>query len=335
MQSIKNNFFCSGLLMAVLSAASWAQTAGSAAIQGTVTDPAGAIVPNATVVIHNTETNIDRTLQTNEAGIYAAPFLQPGPYEITVTKTGFVKLLRKDLTVQVGQILTVDLQMQVQATTDTVTVTGEAPIVDPEKTDVSQVVSTAFVNNLPIAGRRWESFVLLTPNVTTDGGSGLVSYRGISGLYNSTSVDGANNSQALFSETRGRSTLPYIYSQDSIQEFQVESSNYSAEFGQAAGGITNAVTRSGTNTLHGDTFYYLRYPAWNALDSLAKSQGIYTQPVHQQQQFGGSFGAPVIRDKLFFFGTYDGSRKVAPILYTSTFYNSPGKAMPCPAAMSR
>ncbi|HLH42472.1 MAG TPA: TonB-dependent receptor, partial [Bryobacteraceae bacterium] len=334
MQSIKNNFFCSGLLMAVLSAASWAQTAGSAAIQGTVTDPAGAIVPNATVVIHNTETNIDRTLQTNEAGIYAAPFLQPGPYEITVTKTGFVKLLRKDLTVQVGQILTVDLQMQVQATTDTVTVTGEAPIVDPEKTDVSQVVSTAFVNNLPIAGRRWESFVLLTPNVTTDGGSGLVSYRGVSGLYNSTSVDGANNSQALFSETRGRTTIPYIYSQDSIQEFQVESSNYSAEFGQAAGGISNAITRSGTNAIHADAFYYLRYPSWNALDPLAKSQGIYTQPVHQQQQFGGSVGGPIVKDKLFFFLTYDGSRKVNPILYTSTFYNAPGKAMACPAPMS-
>ncbi len=315
-------------------APAFAQTAGSASIEGTVKDPAGAVVPNAAVLAHNTDTNADRTTQTNEAGVYALTFLPPGPYEVTVTKAGFVRLVRKDLSLQVGQTLTLDIQMQIQGATDTVTVTGEAAIVDPNKTDISQVVSQGFVSNLPIAGRRWESFVLLTPNVTTDGNSGLVSYRGISGLYNSTSVDGANNSQALFSETRGRSTLPYIYSQDSIQEFQVESSNYSAEFGQAAGGITNAVTRSGTNTLHGDTFYYLRYPAWNALDSLAKSQGIYTQPVHQQQQFGGSFGAPVIRDKLFFFGTYDGSRKVAPILYTSTFYNSPGKAMPCPAAMS-
>src|SRR5262249_8370142 len=160
---------------------------------------------------------------------------------------------------------------------------------------ISQVVSQGFVNNLPIAGRRWESFVLLTPNVTTDGGSGLVSYRGISGLYNSTAVDGANNNQALMSETRGRATgIPSVYSQDSIQEFQVESANYSAEFGQAAGGITNAITRSGTNTIHGDLFYYLRYPSWNALDSVAKSQGIKSQPIHQQQQFGTSIGLPII-----------------------------------------
>ncbi|MBV8847750.1 MAG: TonB-dependent receptor [Bryobacterales bacterium] len=298
---------------------SLAQTAGSAMIQGTVKDPTGAVVPAATVLVHNKDTNVDREVHSNEAGIYVASFVPPGPYEITVTKTGFVKYVRQDLSLQVGQTMTVDIQMQVQAATDTVTVTGEAPIVDPEKTDVSQVVSTGFVSNLPIAGRRWETFVLLTPNATTDGGSGLISYRGISGLYNSTAVDGANNSQALMSETRGRVTgIPYIYSQDSIQEFQVSTANYSAELGQAAGGITNAVTRSGTNTFHGDLFYYLRYPSWNALDPLAKSQGIYTQTVHQQQQFGGSIGGPILKDKLFFFLTYDGSRKVNPILYTST-----------------
>jgi hypothetical protein len=308
----------SGVLF-VAGSAAYAQNAGSATIQGTVTDPAGAVVPSATVLIHNTATNTDRAVETNEAGIYAGPFLQPGPYELTVSKTGFVRLVRKDLTVQVGQILTVDIQMQIQSATDTVTVTGEAPIVDPEKTDVSQVVSTGFVNNLPIAGRRWENFVLLTPNATTDGGSGLISYRGISGLYNSTAVDGANNNQALMSETRGRATgIPYVYSQDSIQEFQVNTAVYSAELGQAAGGITNAITRSGTNEFHGDLFYYLREPNWNALDPVAKSQGIKSQTVHQQQQFGASLGGPILKNKLFFFLTYDGSRKVNPVLYTST-----------------
>ena len=321
MQSIKYNLFrpALGLLFLLLSAAAWAQSAGSATIQGTVRDPAGAVVPNASVLVHNTATNIDRTVETNEAGIYVAAFLQPGPYEVTASKTGFVKLVRKDLTTQVGQVLTVDIQMQIQSTTDTVTVSGEAPIVDPDKTDVSQVVSIGFVNNLPIAGRRWESFALLTPNATTDGPSGLISYRGISGLYNSTAVDGANNNQALMSETRGRAIgIPYVYSQDSIQEFQVETAAYSAEFGQAAGGITNAITRSGTNAIHGDLFYYLREPNWNALDPLAKSQGIKSQTVHQQQQFGASVGGPAIKDKLFYFLTYDGSRKLNPVLYTST-----------------
>lgn len=340
MQSTRNYFFRAalGLFVLSLSAAAWAQTAGSATIQGTVRDPAGAVVPNAAVLIHNTATNIDRTVETNEAGIYVGAFLQPGPYEVTVSRAGFAKLVRKDLSTQVGQVLTVDVQMQIQSTSDTVTVAGEAPIVDPDKTDVSQVVSTGFVNNLPIAGRRWENFVLLTPNATTDGPSGLVSYRGISGLYNSTAVDGANNSQALMSETRGRATgIPYVYSQDSIQEFQVNTAVYSAEMGQAAGGITNALTRSGTNQIHGDLFYYLREPNWNALDPLAKSQGIKSQTVHQQQQFGGSVGGPIVKDKLFFFLTYDGSRKVNPILYTSTvnYPLSCGAAIPstlCTAA---
>jgi hypothetical protein len=145
--------------------------------------------------------------------------------------------------------------MTVQTAQTEVTVTGEAPVVDADKTEVSQVVSEAAVSHLPIAGRRWDSFVLLTPNVTTDGTSGLVSYRGISGLYNSNTVDGANNNQALFSEARGRAISgAYVYSMDSIKEYQVSASNYSAELGQAAGGVVNAVTKSGANDFHGDLF---------------------------------------------------------------------------------
>ena len=136
-----------------------------------------------------------------------AQFLQPGAYEITVTKAGFAKTVRTGLTLQVGQTLTLNLAMAVQTTNETVTVAGEAAIVDTEKTEMSQVVSQTQKENLPIAGRRWEGFALLTPNVTTDGGTGLVSYRGISGLYNQSSVDGTSNSQAFFSETKGRTTL--------------------------------------------------------------------------------------------------------------------------------
>ncbi len=311
-------FIC-GLLFAIATAGiGYAQTSGFGTITGTVKDPSGASVTGATVVVKESDTGITRKLTSNEAGLYTAPFLQPGRYEVTASQNGFATLLRKDIPLQVGQTLTIDFSMQVQATNETVTVSGVASIVDSEKTEVSQVISSAQLENLPLAGRRWETFVLLTPNVTTDGGSGLVSYRGISGLYNSTSVDGANNNQAFFSEARGRTGVPYVYSMDSMQEFQVSSSNYSAELGQAAGGVVNAVTRSGTNLLHGDLFYYLRYPTLNALDPIQKAAGIYTQPVHQQQQFGGSVGGPIIKDKLFYFLTYDGSRKVSPISYTSS-----------------
>jgi Carboxypeptidase regulatory-like domain/TonB dependent receptor len=318
------------ILIAMLSVSAVAQTAGAGTITGVLTDQTGAAVPGATVVIRNTETGIDRSTTTNDSGIYIATFLQPGRYEITVTKTGFAKLVRKDLTVQVGQTVSIDSSLPIQTTQDQVTVTGQESLIDPEKTEVSQVVSKTMIENLPIIGRRWDNFVLLTPGVTTDGS--LVSYRGISGLYNSNSVDGANNNQAFFSEARGRSTVPYTYSLDSLGEFQVSASNYSAEFGQAAGGVVNAVTKSGTNLYHGDLFYYLRYPTLNAIDSFNKSQGIYTQSIHQFQQFGGSVGGPIIKDKLFFFLTYDGSRKVFPITYTS----SSASAFPlaCPAAVT-
>ena len=317
--------------MALCSSAVVAQTTGAGTITGTLTDPTGGVVPGAAVVVRNSNTGSERVLATNAAGIYVAPFLQPGMYQIAVTKAGFDKVLRTDLTLQVGQSLTIDFVLPIQATTETVTVTGQPSVVDTEKTDLSQVVSQTQKDNLPSAGRRWENFALLTPNVTTDGGTGLVSYRGISGLYNQSAVDGTSNTQAFFSETKGRTTLSYVYSMDSLQEFQVASSNYSAELGQAAGGVVNAVTKSGTNAFHGDLFYYLRYPSLNALDPIQKSRGVFTQPVHQQQQFGGSFGGPIKKDKLFYFFTYDGSRRVVPIVYTSTLYNG---AQTCPAAVT-
>jgi hypothetical protein len=318
------------IIVALTAGSAFAQTAGAGTITGTLTDQTGAAVPGATVVVRNTDTGIERSTTSNDSGIYVATFLQPGHYEVTVSKTGFAKILRKDLTVQVGQTVSIDLAMPIQTTQDQVTVTGQESLIDPEKTEVSQVVSKTLIENLPIIGRRWDNFVLLTPGVTTDGG--LVSYRGISGLYNNNSVDGANNNQAFFSEARGRSTVPYTYSLDSLAEFQVSASNYSAEFGQAAGGVVNAVTKSGTNMYHGDLFYYLRYPSLNALDSFNKSQGIYSQSIHQQQQFGGSVGGPIVKDKLFFFLTYDGSRKVFPIAYTS----SSASAFPlaCPAGVT-
>jgi hypothetical protein len=231
----------------------------------------------------------------------------------------------------VGETLTIDAALPAGSTSTEVTVTSSSPILDPEKTEVSQTLDTNLLANLPVATRNWSSFVLLTPNVTQDGGSGLVSFHGISGLYNQNYVDGANNNQMLFSEARGRASgAPYVYSVDSIKEFQAETSNYSVEFGQAAGGQVNAITKSGTNAIHGDLFYDLRYPTLNALDPLTKFNALHnqsnpviagfllTQPTHQQQQFGGSVGGPIIKDRLFGFFTYDGFRKVGKALYTDS-----------------
>jgi hypothetical protein len=303
-----------------------AQTTGAAAMTGTITDTTHAVIANASVKITNTDTGIVRTLTSNDAGIYVAPFLQPGHYTVTISAAGFAAVQRNALVLTVGQTLTVNAELPPATVTSQVLVTSEIPLLDTEKTEASQSLDEHLISNLPVNGRRWDNFVLLTPNVAPDGNSGLISYRGISGLYNNNQVDGANNNQAFFSEARGRAIgSPYVYSQDSVQEFQSAVSGYSAEFGGAAGGQINAVTKSGTNNIHGDLFYYLRYPALNALDPYSKAQGLrnhnpllLTQPVHQQQQFGGSAGGPIKRDKLFYFFTYDGFRKVNPIFYTSS-----------------
>jgi hypothetical protein len=322
-------------LLFVAAPVAFGQLAGSGTINGTIVDPSGSVVPGVTVTIHNSETGVDRKTESNDAGLYTAAFLSPGHYDVQAAKAGFSTLLRKELVLQVGQTLTADFALTVETAQTQVTVSAETPVLDPDKTEASQVVSQNAVSNLPVSGRRWDTFVLLTPNVTTDGTSGMVSYRGLSGLYNSNTVDGANNNQALFSEARGRALSgAYVYSLDSIQEYQVTTSGYSAELGQAAGGVVNAVTKSGGNGFHGDLFYFLRYPTWNALDPLPKSQGIYTQPIHQWQQFGASVGGPVIKDKLFYFFTYDGSRKVNPVTYTSTTYTPSVRALPCPTQLT-
>jgi len=323
------------LILLPCATAAFAQLSGSGTINGTVTDASGSAVPAVAVTIRQTDTGAERRTETNGAGLYNAAFLPPGTYSVEASKQGFAPLVRKDVVLQVGETLSADFALTVQNSRTEITVTTELPVVDPDKTEVSQVVSQTEVGNLPVSGRRWDTFVFLTPNVTTDGTSGMVSYRGLSGLYNSNTVDGANNNQALFSEARGRvGSGVYVYSLDSIQEYQVTSSSYSAELGQAAGGVVNAVTKSGTNQYHGDAFYYLRYPTWNALDPLPKSQGIYTQPVHQWQQFGGSLSGPLIKNKLFGFFTYDGSRKVNPVTYTSTTYSPSVRALTCPTQLT-
>ena len=213
-------------------------------------------------------------------------------------------------------------------------VSADPPLVDAEKVEGSQVVDQEIVSSVPVNSRRFESFVLLTPNVIPDGNTGLIGYRGISGVYNSNIIDGANNNQQFFSEARGRSIgAPYVFPVDAIQEFESSAVGYSAELGGAAGGIINAITKSGGNQFHGDAYEYYRTPGFNALDPYNKFQGksttipvlaqtYFSQPVKVQHEFGISAGGPILKDKLFFHFTYDGFRKTNPIVYTSSFNTS-------------
>ena len=308
-----------------LSGVAFAQTAATGNIEGIVTDTTGAVLPGVTVVVKNMGTNVTRELVTDDAGRYRANALQPGPYEVTATLGGFQSATFGNLEVNVGQTLAADIRMRAAGVTETVTVTAESPLIDTRRTDVSNVVGETAIENLPINGRRWENFVLLGPGVTNDGNFGLVSYRGISGLYNNNTVDGADNNQAFFSEARGRTRTSYSISQAAIKEFQVGVSNFSAEFGRAAGGTVNAITKSGTNQFSGEGFYFIR------VDELqSKDPFVPFKPNEKRQQFGASLGGAIKPDKVFFFVNGDQQLRNFPYFVRpnqpQTFLNSDGSA---------
>ncbi|MGH9829191.1 MAG: TonB-dependent receptor plug domain-containing protein, partial [Blastocatellia bacterium] len=227
------------------------------------------------------------------------------------------------INLRVGDDLDLKLDMKPSGTSEVVNITAEAAIADPGKTQVATTVGQRQIEDLPVNGRRWSQFVLLTPGVTMDGSFGLISFRGISGLLNNNTIDGSDNNQAFFSEERGRTRINYVVSQDSIKEFQVNTQNYSAEFGRAAGGVVNAVTKSGGNAFHGSAFYYIRDVSMNARNPLSFiTTGVTASgspireainPDDRRQQFGGDFSGPIIKDKLFFFFTYDQQKRNFPI----------------------
>ena len=283
---------------------------GSGQIEGTVLDQSGAVIPDAQVTVRNQATGVERILTSDATGRYRAVNLAPGLYSVKAQKSGFQPVERQDVQVTVGSTTTADITLQVAAAAETVVVTEAAPVMDIEKTDVSSTVSEEVVTNVPVIGRRFDNYVLLTPAVTPDGTFGLTTYRGVSGLYNNNTIDGADNNQAFFSEARGRTRAVYTYSQAAVKEFQVGLSNFNAEYGRAAGGTVNAVTKSGTNTFHGEAFYFIRDDFSSAreptieVDIPLRAIGD-KKPPERRQQFGFAMGGPIKKDKLFWFLNYD------------------------------
>jgi hypothetical protein len=324
---------CAALL---LPGAAFAQSAATGSLEGVVTDPSGGILPGVTVTVRNIETNLSRESVTDAGGRYRATALQPGRYEVSAELPGFASKPVTGIPVLVGQTHSVDIQMRPAGVTETVIVTGESPVIDTRRTDVANVIGESAIANLPVTGRRWENFVLLSPAVTNDGNFGLVSYRGISGLYNNNTIDGVDNNQAFFSEARGRTRASYTVSQAAIREFQVGVSNFSAEFGRAAGGTVNAVTKSGTNEFRGEAFYYLRDDAFMAREPFAKAQGA-RRPDERRQQFGFSAGGPLQRNRAFYFVNFDQQLRDFPGFVRAsneeTFYNFPCTAPGCAATI--
>jgi hypothetical protein len=314
---------------------------GTATIGGLVTDPSGAAVPGADVTVRNVGTNIARNLKSNEAGLYEAVSLQPGDYEVKASKSGFATLTRTGISVSVGQRAVADMGMKISASAESVTVEAGLAIVETDKTDVSTVVNLKDMSNLPMSGRRWDSFALSTPGTSNDGGFGLLSFRGMSGLYNNNMIDGMDNNQAFFSEAKGRTRLNFAYSIDAIQEFQVGNSAFSAQYGRAAGGVVNAVTKSGANQMHGTGFYLIRDDSLNAANPFTATTlvplGLPGKPEDRRQQFGASVGGPVKKDKVFYFLNYEQQKHNFPMAVvpgSGSFFNSACTAPGCPQVVS-
>ena len=305
----------------LLACGAFAQSTTDGAIGGTVTDQSGAVVPNAAVSAKNLSTGANASGTSDEGGRFLLIHLQPGVYSLEVSTSGFSAFKATRIIVEVGRTTTIDATLGVQAQTETVTATAEAPVITTDRADFSTNINQTAIENLPINGRRWSFFALGTPGATPDGNFGLVSFRGISGLLNNNTVDGADNNQAFFSEERGRTRISYSTSEASIQEFQVNTSNYSAEYGRAAGGVVNAVTKSGTNQFHGQAFWFDRSTDWGAINPFQKHlvNGALVPflPADKRHQFGGGIGGPIIKDKLFFFFSADQQLRTFPAVANS------------------
>jgi Carboxypeptidase regulatory-like domain/TonB dependent receptor-like, beta-barrel len=301
------------LLLLAFAPAMWAQSSVSGAIVGTATDKTGALIPGASVSALNVSINASTSTTTDANGRYVLSNLRPGRFTVEVYAKGFGTYKQENVIVEVGRSTTVDAMLQVAGQATSVVVSGEAPVVTTDRPDFSTVINTDFIGNLPINGRRWSAFALGTPGAVPDGNFGLISFRGISGLLNNNTVDGGDNNQAFFSEEKGRTRISYSVSEDSIQEYQVNTSNYSAEYGRSAGAVINAVTKSGSNHFHGNAFWYYRDGDFSGFNPFAKetilvngtAETVPVNPPDKRHQFGGDVGGPIVPNKLFFFFSAD------------------------------
>lgn len=333
-----------------ISISSFAQNAISGgSLSGRATDASGAVVKGASVRLTNEGTGVEQTVTTNGSGIYSFPSLRVGRYRLRIDLQGFRPLEVHNLVIEVGQTANQDIQLQVGAATAEMSVTAEGPLLTPTESSASTVVDQKLIDELPLSGRRYTDFVLLTPNANADGEFGLVSMGGQQGGSDSGyangngsnffTVDGASASSNYFGEARGRTRVPYVFGEQSIQEFQVSDNPYNASYGGGGSGFVNTVTKSGTEKFHGDGFYYNRNSGvGNANDAVDKEAG-YPRPLDILQQFGGDLGGPLVHRKAWFYFDYEQQRRKEPIsivipgdtgLDVTSFGVPTGTALPAP-----
>jgi hypothetical protein len=306
------------MCVCLLAAAAFAQgEIGGASLNGTVTDSSGAAVPSAKVTATNPATGLTRTTTTDQTGLYNFQQLPVGTYDLTIEANGFKVSKRTGVSLTVGAAATLDVALEIGAAAETVSVTADVPVVETTRSQTSTTITTKQVGDLPINGRNFLDFTVLTPGVLRDPSrTGDLSFGGQRGTANSVLVDGADSNNVFFGQSTGRAGTgrnPYSFSQDSVQEFQVSTNGYNAEVGRAGGGVINVITKSGSNTFHGSAFEFYRDKALNA-NSWENNRAIPFRPkrAYHFNQFGGNIGGPVVKNKVFFFFDYDGQRNTTP-----------------------
>jgi len=284
----------------------WAQAQiTSGTVQGDVLDEKGGSVPDAKVDAKNLDTNYLQTESTNNDGHFAFLSLAPGRYTLTITKQGFATVLQENVNLTVGQVLTIPVTLKISSVAQQIVVT-DVPTVEVTKTESSSTLNELTVSSTPVVGRKFEDLLTLTPGVAiTQGPDGdEINFNGQRGIFNNVSLDGGDYNNGFFGEQEGGQRAAIDITLDAVKEFQVVASGANAEFGRTAGGVVNVITKSGTNDIHGSAFEYFRTEALTAATSDGKPLDNF-----RRNQFGGSMGGPIIKDKLFFFGAGEGIRE--------------------------
>jgi hypothetical protein len=309
-------------LLVLFTSAAFAQLT-TADILGTVTDATGAVVPNATVVLTNNGTNEKRTTTSNGSGDYSFNILPVGHYSISVKAAGFQAQVVRDLSVEAGDRARNDVHLATGSTDTVVEVTASTPLLQADSATVSSTVTAQAVQDLPLNGRNFVQLVQLVPGANEGPGNGLTSggrpddrrqtasfsVNGQDDTLNNFVIDGIDNNERIIGTIGVRPVV------EAIQEITVQTNNYTAEAGRTAGGVVNIVTRAGTNLFHGSAYEYFRNDIFDARNVL---QNTGSKPELRQNQFGGSIGGPIFKDRTFFFGDYEGLRQVNGLTYTKT-----------------
>ena len=291
-----------------------------ATLTGTVTDPSGATVPGAQISVKNNATGVMREVTSDSSGFYTVPNVIPGNYEVTVSAQGFSTAKQSSLSLAVGQQQQLNFSLKVGETSQTVEVTGAAPQIELTSSALTGQVESETVRELPLNGRDWTSLATLQPGVKkietqvsySDAGRGArgfgseLTVSGQRSTFNNYRIDGVT--VVDYANSAPGNVIGVVLGVDAIQEFSVLTGGFPAEYGRATGGVVNAISKSGTNSFHGDVYEFLRNNALDANDYFTKSAG-NPRPTFRRNQFGGSAGGPIIKDKTFIFGDYEGLRQ--------------------------